>query len=64
MDRDIYIVTESDEFNVGKVGDILMEVDDHGEQSSGLVKAMRDIIDGMVFNDDETEWADITIEIR
>jgi len=64
MDRDIFIITSSDELNVGTVGEILSEVDDPQRRSSDFAIAIRDIIDELAFSSDGAEQTNITIEIR
>ncbi len=59
MDQDVYIITPSDEMWIGKVRDLM----DGGRQDK-LEITMRDILDDLVFSDENKNYAVFTIELR
>ncbi len=59
MDQDVYIITLNDEIWIGKVRD-LMDFSRHEK----LEVAMRDILDDLVFSDENKNYAVFTIELR
>ncbi len=59
MDQDVYIITPSDEIWIGKVRDLM----DGGRQDK-LEISMRDILDDLVFSDENKNYAVFTIELR
>ena len=59
MDRDVYLITRTDETFVGKVGNFLND-----ERNRQLEQAMRDIVDDIVFGANCGDYAVFTIELR
>ncbi len=59
MDQDVYIITPSDETWIGKVRDLM----DFSRQDK-LEISMRDILDDLVFGDENKNYAVFTIELR
>ena len=59
MDQDVYIIIPNDEIWIGKVRDLV----DGGRQDK-LEIAIRDVVDDIVFSDENKNYAVFTIELR
>ncbi len=59
MDQDVYIITPTDEVWLGKTRDLM----DGGRQDK-LEIAMRDILDNLIFDSENRNYAVFTIELR
>jgi len=59
MDQDVFIVTPDEDIWIGKVRDLM-----GGGRQDKLEIAMRDILDDLVFCDDNKDYAVFTIELR
>ncbi len=65
MDQEVFIITPDSETYIGKVSDLL---DSSKNLSSGrigcLLLALRDVVDDLVFGDENKNYAVFTIELR
>jgi len=59
MDRKVVIVTPSDETVIGTVADVLA-----GKCKTAMSYAIRDVVDGLEFGNEQKDYAVITIELR
>ena len=48
MERDVYIITPEEEICIGTVADVMRQSNKHVRAK--LMLAIRDVVDGMVFN--------------
>ena len=62
MYRRVFLVTESDEYPIGTVGDILTEDNASGAHTASSV--IRGIIEEIVFDDLQCKAKQISIQIR
>ncbi len=65
MDQDIYIVTSDNETYIGKVSDLLNSSRNlSGGRIDCLLLTLRDVVDDLVFGDENKNYAVFTIELR
>jgi hypothetical protein len=61
VSRNVYLVTDTDECNIGTVEEIF---DNEDDAKGTLFAALQDIVDDLEFGDEDTNSATVTIEIR
>ena len=59
MDREVYIVVAGEDIPVGRVNELLDDC-----RQDKLELAMRDILEGLVFDTESKDYAVVTIELR
>ncbi len=59
MDRQVFLVTHTEEVFLGSVKEVLRQ-----KASKLLAVALRDIVDDMIFSDDGADYTVLTIEVR
>ena len=64
MDQDVYIITPDNETYIGRVCDLLKYEGVSQTNTDALLLTLRDVVDDLVFGDEQKNYAVFTIELR